>query len=572
MPERAVADSRPADRVAGAASRSADEAHPDQLGSGRWLAVASGAGALAFCLIIYLLRFDHIVGQAWDDAWYVLLAKALATHQGYTLINSPVSGIVPSLYPPAFPWLLSLVYRLGPEFPQNIWLLKSVSIAAMLGAGGVSYSYFRRERALPAYLAASIALATTLSPALVFLATSTVMSDCVFTFAQLLTIAVIERGVRPGQGNRMWWYVAGGALAAFTFLTRSISIALLVGAVLYLLLKRQVRGALVFAITVALAVGPWVLYSRLHASSVEQTCQGTILRNYTTLFWRRVGDDSSAGTISAAEIPGRLWHNTLDILGTRMAIVLIPTTPHLFKQGNDLPARQTNALSLALSALALAGFILAIREKLTLAEIVVPLTLAGAASWPWDLTRFLVPLTPFLIFYCIVGCRVVGGTGRGEGHSWATRVQRTVSGALAGSLLLLSVYENVSYIRREHSRPPAEQSQWVRRFKEHQRMYQWIRRHVPADAVIAAQNQAQVYLFTGRKTIASERATENWETWNRLNVRYVARTSFYPIRGFDWTDLNSRTVYRSRGELRLRVLDLGPASSRGPLATDPPNQ
>jgi len=55
-------------------------------------------------------------------------------------------------------------------------------------------------------------------------------------------------------------------------------------------------------------------------------------------------------------------------------------------------------------------------------------------------------------------------------------------------------------------------------------------------------------------------------------VRYVARTSFYPIRGFDWTDLNSRTVYRSRGELRLRVLDLGPASSRGPLATDPPNQ
>ena len=147
MPERAVADSRPADRVAGAASRSVDEAHPDQLRSGRWVAVASGAGALAFCLIIYLLRFDQIVGQAWDDAWYVLLAKALATHQGYTLINSPVSGIVPSLYPPAFPWLLSLVYRLGPEFPQNIWLLKSVSIAAMLGAGGVSYSYFRRERA-----------------------------------------------------------------------------------------------------------------------------------------------------------------------------------------------------------------------------------------------------------------------------------------------------------------------------------------------------------------------------------------------------------------------------------------
>ena len=257
---------QPAHPVAAAPIQIGDDAHPDHPGFPRWLAVGSGVTALAFCLVIYLLRLDHVVGQAWDDAWYVLLAKALATGHGYTLINAPVSGIMPSLYPPAFPWLLSTVYRLGPEFPGNIWLLKSVSIAAMLGAGVVAYKYFTRERGLPAYLAFSIALATTLSPALVFLATSTVMSECVFTLAQLLTITVIERGVRAGHGNGAWWYmVAGGVLASFTFLIRSISLALLVGVVPYLFHKRRVRGALVFAITVALAVGPWLVYSRLHA-------------------------------------------------------------------------------------------------------------------------------------------------------------------------------------------------------------------------------------------------------------------------------------------------------------------
>jgi len=495
-----------------------------------------------------------------------LLAKALSTGHGYTLINAPVPGIVPVLYPPAFPWLLSLVYRLGPEFPRNVWLLKSVSIAAMLGAGVVIYGYFTRERALPALLALGIALATVLSPALVFLATSTVMSECVFTLAQLLTIAVIERGARLESGARTRWYaVAGGVLASFTFLVRSISVVLLVAVVLHLLHKRRWRSTLVFTLTVTLAVGPWLLYSRLHTPSDDQSYEGIVVRSYTSLFWRRIGDDSRSGTISLTELPERIWHNTLDIVERRMTIVLVPTTPYVFKQGDDLPP-QTNALSLALSALVLAGLVAAARENLTLAEMVVPLSIAGAASWPWDLTRFLVPLTPFLLFYLLVGCRVVTGMVLRAGQSWTTPAQRTISGALLGLLLLSSIYEHAAYLRREYASPPAEQSQWARRFEEHVQMYRWIRDNLPADAVIAAQNPAQVYLFTGRKTIAAERPTENWETWRRLNVRYLARMSFYPLPPIDWADLSYKSIYRSGGELNLRIFDLGPAASSGPPA------
>lgn len=504
--------------------------------------------------------------MGWDDAWYVVLAKALANGQGYTLINAPVPGIVPSLYPPAFPWLLSLAYRIGPEFPRNIWLLKSVSIAALLGAGGVTYHYFRRERALSASMAFGIALATTLSPALIFLATSTVMSECVFTFAQLLTIAVVQRGARPGQGNRSCWYLAaGGALAGFTFLTRTISIALLVGVELYLLTKRRWRGALVFTLTVALVAGPWLLYARLHPPPSEDGYQGTLVQSYMSFFWLRSGNQRSAGTISATELPGRLWHNTLDLLGDRMAIVLLPTAGDLFKQGNEMQPRQTDALSLALGALTVAGFIVAARERLTLAEFVVPLSIGAIASWPYDPNRLLVPLTPFLIFYLLMSCRVGSGTGPRQGRPWATRARQAVAGALVGSLLLLSLYENITYITREHSSTPAAHSDWSRRFMEHQQMYDWIRSNLPPDTVIAAQNPAQVYLYTGRKTIASDRAQENWEKWRQhLNVRYLARTSFYPIPQLEWGDIYFDIVYHARGELYLRVLDLGPVASGAP--------
>ncbi|MBL8190262.1 MAG: hypothetical protein JNK38_19755, partial [Acidobacteria bacterium] len=57
-----------------------------------------GAISLVGCLLIYLLRLDRVVGLFVDDGWYVLLAKSLATGQGYSLINSPSSGILP-LYP-----------------------------------------------------------------------------------------------------------------------------------------------------------------------------------------------------------------------------------------------------------------------------------------------------------------------------------------------------------------------------------------------------------------------------------------------------------------------------------------
>ena len=69
-------------------------------------------------LPIYILRLDHVFGMVVDDAWYVMLARALADGRGYTLVNSPIEGILPG-YPPGFPALLSLIFRLYPDFPPT---------------------------------------------------------------------------------------------------------------------------------------------------------------------------------------------------------------------------------------------------------------------------------------------------------------------------------------------------------------------------------------------------------------------------------------------------------------------
>src|SRR5215813_14521958 len=204
--------------------------------------------AFALSLLVYILRLDQVVGLTIDDAWYVLLAKALAGGQGYTLINSPTQGILP-LYPPGFPFLLSIFYRISPNFPDNIWLLKSVSIAAMMGAGAMAYRYFIRTRALPAGIALLIAVATAICPPLVFLATSTVMSECLFAFILMATIMSAERGalaIREGTKRAVLYVIASAALASYAFLTRSIAVALVGAVFLYYLKERMFRAALIF--------------------------------------------------------------------------------------------------------------------------------------------------------------------------------------------------------------------------------------------------------------------------------------------------------------------------------------
>ena len=129
--------------------------------------IAAALVVLLVPLPVYIMRLDHTVGGMVDDAWYIMLAKALAQGDGYWLVNSPLPSILP-IYPPGFPALLSLVFQVRPDFPENLWLLKSISVVAMLGVGLLSYIYLHRDRLLPRHLAACASIAITTTPALVF--------------------------------------------------------------------------------------------------------------------------------------------------------------------------------------------------------------------------------------------------------------------------------------------------------------------------------------------------------------------------------------------------------------------
>lgn len=539
----------------------------------RALKVAAALLAL-LSLGIYVLRVDRVAGLFVDDGWYLMLAQALATGHGYSLTNSPSAGILP-LYPPGFPFLLSLLYRLYPHFPENIWLFKAFSMGALLGAGGLVFYYFARVRQVAAPLALALATATWLCPSLVFLATSTVMSEAVFTLNLLATIIVIERAVRAAhQGEKFWKYLlAGAALAAFGFLIRSIAVAVIAAVGVYLLKERLVKPALAFAATVVLLLAPWVIYTRLHAPTPAQRAEqgGHVTLSYSTQFWQKRASVPGLGTIGVSELPARVWWNVQDIVGRDIGRVLAtPIFEALIDPFQEAQKEEVKFgishgsnwyFSFVLSGLVLLGFILAARERLSLVEFVVLFSLGVTALWPWETYRFVLPLVAFIAFYFSLG------TSWLVGLFWRSRAKMTplpqwqLATGLVVLIAAISCAGHAKYIVSLQSASPLDRPQWLQIFDEFEAMLQWVKREVPSDGILATANPPLVYLYTGHKTVALDTPGQNWATWNAVGVRYLVHASIYP-EPVDPAETKYKTLYRARSAMSFRVVDLGDPKNR----------
>lgn len=562
-------------RAKSRSSKSSNETRPAPVDAGqkqaapstRQAAVTGVAVAAALFLLVYLARLDRVVGLFVDDAWYVLLAKSLATGQGYQLINSPTPGILPA-YPPFYPFLLSLAYRLNPNFPDNLLLLKSVSVLAMLGVGWASWRHFRRDRQWPQWLALASALTVVLAPSLVFLATSSAMSECVYMMFQLLAVVAIGACARAEQAGRGWRYARlAGALAAAALLTRSTGVAVIGAGFVYLLKERRWRSAVVFAGTTVLLAAPWTLYARLHAPTPAQRYEqgGMIVQPYNVQLWQRRAGDATKGTIRFGELPGRMWANTIMIAGNNPARLFLPALYRSTKlSGEEVVEKSTETTWLAwlLSVLILLGLSLTVYRRVTAAELVVAFTFLIAAVWPWDTYRFILPLAPFLLFYLLEALRAIREKAQEKLELKTPTPSWNALLALVGCLLALYLVDHAGYWRARNDPTPAEYLPWRVLFEENKSALDWLRERTPPDAAIASENPALVYLYTGRKSLAGEQPEERWEDWKRLNVRYLAHLSVYEVPAPNFVDGRFNQAFRSKGPLKLRVVDFGPKENR----------
>ena len=425
------------------------------------VALAVGAAHVA-------LRADPVdsLGVLYDDTVYLALGKAIAEGDGFRSIHL-VGAPVHAKFPPGLPLLHAAAWRACGELACVARAAAMLSAASLAAAAGLLWWYGRAV--LGNGLAAMLALAGApwlLHDAVRYLGGA--VSEPPFVLARAGALLLADRLARGPDGRRRLTtaVLLGLTLAAAT-LVRSQGIATVAAVLVALVLARVPWRATTAA--AAAAAAPLAAWSLWH---------GRMLARGPT-------------AEQPDQLPYTAWlpHDSLGELLAFVRAVAVRNTEYNAGAVSFMLLGETSRAGLllvaGLAALAAAGALLLVRRAPAL-PLMLAASLAVVTLWPFNQSRFLVPILPF--------------AGLAAAHA--------VTRALAGRPLPLRLAASAALLLTvatfQLGRPaPVERvtSAFAPAFVERARAVSaWIARETPPGARILVDRGSLFYLRTGRPT------------------------------------------------------------------------
>lgn len=401
-----------------------------------------------------------------DDGLYWVTAKSLAEGHGYRIESLPTQPFQ-TKYPPLFPGLLAIAWKLNPRFPQNLPIAALLAWCVFPFYIALCWTLFKRWRFSVREQFAMTAV-TALNP-LAVLFSCTLMPELLFT-TLLLGVLLLA--------NRSGW--VAGLLAGLAFLTKTAALPLALTVPLVLVLRRRFKHAGLFLVVFMPMVAAWQLWVQAHLVKSNDL----VTLYYTDYFGFR------AYNIGLRDLPWVAWHN-LDAL--LMAIGKLLTF--------DVAIFESKHLERIVAVAAIAG-VIRLARKLDDLHYPAFAALFGLMLLFWHYQpdqRFVFPLFPLLLAGIWVECKALNHAvltawrkpARGErfvpGGAWALLGACGVFVVACGVLGLYAFLPKLlnSYKADLISRRPA---------------YEWMKSHTPPGAGVFAYDDSLVYLYTGRRS------------------------------------------------------------------------
>ena len=406
-----------------------------------------------------------------DDGIYLVTAKSLAEGTGYKIVSLP-SAIPQTKYPPVFPVLLAAVCKVFPHFPQNTFALKFVPFFSMLCWLWLTYILLRRISGSPT-ICRYIILLTAASPAVVYWSV-TLLSE--MTFACLLSAALLLlTRLHEEETSHTGIVLFASVLTAAAILTRMAGLPLAFAGALPLLLRRKTRQALMYLLTTGAVLLPWFAWAS-HASpppnSIETYYSG---RNYGA--WNLFANFT--------------WHQRMTVVQENF-ISMLASSGYLMGMR---PLGWELVLSLLLAFFTVYGLLLYLSNGITPLNLFVLSYAALILLWVFPPPRFLVPLLPFLLFFCYMAISHFLGTVVGS------RSGARVVGRCCVVVLALFLMGSLFSQARRTMQYRAASFQGNYDWNEIAPLSQWITGNTPEDAILEGNLDPVWFLSTGRKSV-----------------------------------------------------------------------
>ena len=366
------------------------------LSQGRWL-ILSPILISAALLYLIVLNPDRF-GTYHDDGIYVTTAKSIATGQGYRIISLPTEP-AQTKYPPLYPFLLSLVWRVNSDFPQNLIPMLWLSIAASIGFLAIAWKYLVVcDYATPWQSTIAVALAAFNSWTIVL--STSVMSEMLYAMLSVTALYFAER-----LDRRTGWLasVGTGVICGLAFLTRTSGIAVVLALTAYLIARRSWKP-LIGSIGVALLfVMGWITWSYLNRTQTVGV-NVAYYTNYLQDVREVIGNIQSLNEASKLTV-------VMTILGKNLLGLIVVSIPLICSGGlSDISRGASHGVFVVMSLfvvlvmfmLIVSNIIRRISTRLQLLYLYLFFYLAIHLVTPYTTyDRYLIPLLPFLLLFFV---------------------------------------------------------------------------------------------------------------------------------------------------------------------------
>lgn len=438
--------------------------------SREWLAPLIAGVLVCF---VGLTMVDALpVGAYFDDGMYVILAKAIATGQGYRWLHVP--GAPPAVhFPPGYPIVLAALWKLFPDFPANVLVFKIANVCFLAAAAAATTVFARRRFAFSRAGSAALGVGAAIGIPTLVLALQ-VMSEPLFLALLLPTLLAAEHLVAVDARSRDL-IVLGLVVAAIT-LVRSHGIAIAGAVVLPLLAQRRFRDVALFSVALVVGLLPWQLWTAAQQGAVPAALGG----NYETYARWLIGGLREDG-------PGLFTQSiakTTRSIGQMFGVFTAPGLPNL---------AQRIAAAAVLGTAACGVPRMWRQARVTLLFMVLYLVIV--LLWPFRPERFVWCIWPLIGMLPVLGGRAI--------LHWrpaaADRRQRLVRVAAIGIVCAIALgyarYTVRGYRGQWWAAITRTNSATARP------LVQWVRRNTGPNEVIASNIEPMIYLYTNRRAV-----------------------------------------------------------------------
>lgn len=443
------------------------------------------------------LRLSSLFGTAWDDGGYLVGAKALAQGLGYRLLQHP-DGMLQIGFPPLYPAVLSLVWQLWPDFPQNLWAFKGLNILAGLVTVGASFVLVTRGYGAPRWQGVLVAVMLSLSTVFVTFIDTT-MSEMVYMAVLMVALLAAERVLERPEHRPIGVWVGLAALVTLPFLTRTAGLALGLSVIGLLLLRRHWRPALMFTAAFVAWNLPWQLW-------VQYVQRSQLVASWSYGGWLQ----THTGGFQAGMFLTNMLENAQTVVTTSLPLMLAPVLKSGLLAGLLDRLHLTGWVPLLIAGvllLTLAGYGVTARRRLRVFHLFLLVSFLMILPYPYrlaDTTRYVASLSPLLLYALVAGAAALGAGTWLRSGSLRARL-RPVLVAMAAGVIMLNVAEGLIHLAtmaksgRTHDALLAPDA--LAYSRDLIATAGWIDRHLSPDALLLYYREPQIYLLTNRQAV-----------------------------------------------------------------------